>query len=164
MPFGLVNVLATFQTFINYMLGDLVDTICIVYLDNILIYSENPVDYTKHVYCILERLQQHNLLVNLEKYEFNVERVGFLGFIVNPAGIYIEPSRVSAICKWPILTCIKDIQVFLSFTGFYRRFVHNYLKVVMPLTDLLKTTGLPRDEFIGSCKLEAILKLKVLFT
>ena len=57
MPFGLVNVLVTFQTFINEVLGDLVDTICIVYLDDILIYLENKEEYTQHVHCVLERLQ-----------------------------------------------------------------------------------------------------------
>jgi transposase InsO family protein len=164
MPFGLVNAPATFQTFINYVLGDLVDTICIVYLDDILIYSDNPADHTKHVHRVLERLKQHSLLVNLEKCEFDVERVGFLGFVVDPAGIHMEPSRVSAIREWPIPTCVKDVQVFLGFTGFYRRFVRNYSKVVAPLTDLLKTTGLPRAEFIGGRELEAISKLKVLFT
>ena len=57
MPFGLVNVPATFQTFINEVLGDLVDTIYIVYLNDILIYLESKEEYTQYVYCVLERLQ-----------------------------------------------------------------------------------------------------------
>jgi hypothetical protein len=97
MPFGLANAPATFQTFINEVLGDLVDTICIVYLDDILIYSENEEEHAQHVHRVLERLQQNNLYAKLEKCEFDVHEVNFLGYIIDLGGVRIEPSRVAAI-------------------------------------------------------------------
>ena len=171
MPFGLVNAPATFQTFINDVLGDLVDTTCIAYLDDILIYSEKEADHTQHVRRVLERLQQHNLFLNLEKCEFHVQRVAFLGFIVDAAGLHMEPSRIQAIQQWPVPTSIKDIQVFLGFTRFYQRFIKGYSKVVAPLTDLLKGTEANQKNGTSAVlvqldtrALEAFAKLRLLFT
>ena len=92
MPFGLVNTLVTFQTFINKVLGNLVNTICIVYLDDILIYSESKKEHTQHVHCVLEQLQQNNLYTNLAKCAFDVHKVDFLGYVIDPKGVKIEPS------------------------------------------------------------------------
>ena len=163
MPFGLANAPATFQTFINEVLGDLVDRICIVYLDDILIYSDNEEEHTKHVHRVLERLQQHHLFANLKKCVFNTQEVSFLGYIISPKGIHMEPSRVAAIRDWPVPQSVKDIQVFLGFAGFYRRFVKGYSRITAPLTDLLKNNETGRLR-LGTRELEAVLKLKVMFT
>ena len=95
--FRLANTSTTFQTFINKVLGDLLDTICIAYLDNILIYFKQTEDYTQYVYRVLKQLVQHDLLVNLPKCKFSTDCVTFLGFIVNPASVHIEPNCVKAI-------------------------------------------------------------------
>jgi len=163
MPFGLANAPATFQTFINEVLGDLVDRICIVYLDDILIYSDNEEEHTKHVHRVLERLQQHHLFANLKKCVFNTQEVSFLGYIISPKGIHMEPSRVAAIRDWPVPQSVKDIQVFLGFAGFYRRFVKGYSRITAPLTDLLKNNETGRLR-LGTRELEAVSKLKVMFT
>lgn len=162
MPFGLANAPATFQTFMNEVLGDLVDTICIVYLDDILVYSDTEEEHTQHVHRVLERLQQYDLFANLAKCEFDVNRVNFLGYIVDPEGIRMEPKRVEAIRSWPTPQSVKDIQVFIGFAGFYRRFIKGYSKVTAPLTDLLKgDTNKPLQ--LGPSELEAFSKLKLLF-
>lgn len=163
MPFGLANAPATFQSFINEVLGDLVDTICIVYLDDILIYSQTEEEHTQHVLRVLERLEQHNLFVKLEKCAFDVSEVSFLGYVISPKGIHMEPSRVSAILGWPVPRSIRDIQVFLGFAGFYRRFIKGYSKITAPLTDLLRgrDTGWLQ---LGSREFEAFAKLKVMFS
>jgi transposase InsO family protein len=162
MPFGLANAPATFQTFINEVLGDLVDTICIVYLDDILIYSENEEEHTQHVHRVLERLQQNNLYANLAKCAFDVHEVDFLGYIVDPQGVKMEPSRIEAIRSWPVPRSVKDIQVFIGFAGFYRRFIKNYSKVTAPLTDLLKGGAAGRLQ-LAPRALEAFSKLRLLF-
>ncbi|KAL2126371.1 hypothetical protein VTI74DRAFT_1096 [Chaetomium olivicolor] len=138
MPMGLANAPATFQTYINHAMGGLVDVICIVYLDDILIFSDDEAQHTQHVLQVLERLREADLYVNLQKCQFHTTQVSFLGYLVSPGGIAMEPDRVAAIATWPLPGSVKDIQVFLGFTGFYRRFIRNYSKVCTPLTDLLR--------------------------
>lgn len=97
MPFGLTNAPATFQAYINKALAGLVDIHCIVYLDDILIYSKDEAEHEQHVRSVLERLRQWHLFINLDKCEFHTEEVGFLGFVVSPEGIRMEADRVKAV-------------------------------------------------------------------
>ena len=76
---------------------NLVDIICMVYLDDILIYSYNPKDHSKHISQVLERLRENRLYIKPSKYMFYTKEVDFLGFIVNTKGVVIEPSRVETI-------------------------------------------------------------------
>lgn len=138
MPFGLANAPATFQTYINEAMSGLVDNICIVYLDDILIYSDDLASHQRHVRSVLERLEQFGLYANLAKCSFHQQEVGFLGFIVDNEGVKMEPSRVTAINEWPEPQTTKDIQQFLGFAGFYRRFIRNYSHVSSALSDCLK--------------------------
>ena len=101
MPFGLTNSLATFQAYINKALGGLVDVICVVYLDDILIYSENLKDHRRHVREVFERLQWFSLYANLKKCSFFQTEVEFLDFIVGRQGTRIDPKRVGAVTQWP---------------------------------------------------------------
>jgi len=135
---GLVNAPATFQSYINQALAGLVDVSCIVYLDDILVFSDNPEDHERHVLEVLERLKAADLYINHAKCEFHVTQVAFLGFIVSPGGIAMEPERVEAIAVWPVPGSVHEVQVFLGFAGFYRRFIRNYSLISAPLTDLLK--------------------------
>jgi hypothetical protein len=76
----------------------------------------------------------------LAKYEFDIERVEFLGFVVSPGSMEMEASRITAIREWPApKNNIREVQVFLGFANFYRRFIYRYSRVVKGLTDLLKT-------------------------
>ena len=137
MPFGLVNALATFQAYINRALTGLVDLTCIVYLDDILIYSEDPAAHKRHVVEVLERLRKHGLFAKLSKCRFTTDTVDFLGFILGPDGVAMEESRVKAIQEWPVPRTFREVQVFLGFANFYRRFIANYSKIVAPLTSML---------------------------
>lgn len=120
------------------MLRDVFNTICVVYLDNILIYSRNRAAHTSHVQQILARLRKAKLYANLNKCEFYTNRVGFLGFMVSKEGIQIEPERVEAIASWPRPRSIREVQVFLGFAGFYWRFIKGYSKITAALTDITK--------------------------
>ena len=126
MPFGLANTLATFQAYINTALGGLIDSICIVYLDNILIYSPNKKSYKRHVSIVLEALERASLFINLEKCAFHTTSVGFLGFVITPDSVVMDPKRVETIIKWPKPTSYREILVFLGFANFYRRFISYY--------------------------------------
>ena len=83
MPFGLANAPATFQAYINKALIGYVNIFCIVYLDDILIYSVSLEEYQEHVRKVLERLRYYQLFASLKKCEFTTDRVEFLGFIIS---------------------------------------------------------------------------------
>jgi transposase InsO family protein len=138
MPFGLTNAPATFQAYINEALGDLLDITCVAYLDDILIYSDNVEEHEGHVRQVLERLRKYGLFAKLSKCEFSVTEVEFLGYIIGTAGVSMDPRRVATIREWKEPQSYREIQVFLGFANFYRRFVHRYSSVVVPMTDLLK--------------------------
>ena len=138
MPFGLTNAPATFQSHIHHVLHGYLDIFCIVYLDDILIFSVDRDSHTEHVRKVLERLRKAQLFINSAKCVFYQSQVEFLGYIVSHEGISMDPERVRAIAEWPIPRTFRDIQVFLGFCGFYRRFIHKYSKLTAPLTELLK--------------------------
>ena len=138
MPFGLANAPATFQAYINRALAGLVDVTCVVYLDDVLIYSAEPAEHWKHVKQVLERLRQFQLYASLKKCQFYTERVEFLGFIVSTQGVAMDSRRVDTIRDWPQPKTYRDVQVFLGFANFYRRFIKGYSAIATPLTDLLK--------------------------
>ena len=138
MPFGLANAPATFQGFINHVLREYLDVFCLAYLDDILIYSDNEVDHARHVEMVLLRLRKYRLYVKLEKCEFHVTTVGFVGYVISPTGVSMEEDRVTTVRDWPEPASHRDVQVFLGFANFYRRFIHGFSKIARGLSDLLK--------------------------
>lgn len=144
MPFGLSNAPATFQAYINQALIGLVDVTCVVYLDDILIFSEDLDRHAEAVAEVLNRLRTHRLYANLRKCVFATDSVEFLGFIVGPQGITMDPARVATVREWPLPQSVREVQVFLGFANFYRRFIEGYSRVAGPITNLLKTAGLEK--------------------
>jgi hypothetical protein len=136
MPFGLTNAPATFQNFMNDVLRDYLDKFCSVYLDDILIYSENLAQHRDHVKQILRMLRENNLFCKPEKCQFEVKEVEYLGFVISPNGIGMDPGKLRAVAEWPTPRNLRDIQSFLGFANFYRQFIQGYSKVVTPLTHL----------------------------
>ena len=126
MPFGLSNAPTTFQAHMNKMLDSLLDYICVVYLDDILIYSKNPEEHIEYVRQMLERLQAYSLYAKLLKCYFDTTKVDFLRYVVSTNGVSIEKDQVSAIIGWPTPNLFREVQVFLGFANFYRRFVKVY--------------------------------------
>ena len=137
MLFGLVNTSTTFQEYINSVLKDCLDVICLAYLDNILIFSEDEADHEWHVCKMLQHLGKAGLYLNLEKCEFWTKWVGFVSYIVTPGGITMEPDHMSSIHDWLTPRSHQDVQVFLGFANFYQHFVVYFLWIVWPLTTLL---------------------------
>ena len=134
MPFGLSNAPAAFQRFMNDVFSDLLDVCIVVYLDDILIYSDNPAEHEKHVHEVLTRLCKHGLYAKAEKCEFHVETTEFLGYILTPNGLQMGQEKVQMIQDWPEPWKVCDIQSFLGFANFYRRFIHGYSDIMVPLT------------------------------
>jgi len=97
MPFGLSNVLSAFQKFMNKVFSDLLDICAVIYLDHILIYSDNLEDHKKHIKEVLKRLQDNGLYAFSVKCAFYQRQVKFLGFILSPEGVHMDTKKVQII-------------------------------------------------------------------
>jgi hypothetical protein len=162
MPFGLCNAPTMFQAYINNILHDYLDEFCIAYMDDVLMYTKGShEEHIEHVRKVLQCLQEHELYVKLEKYEFHVQKKNFLGFIISPEGVEMDPICIATIVDWPVPKSIHDVQVFLGFANFYRRFIEGYSHVVLLITNLLRKS----KKFLWTPQAqEAFDKLKKSFT
>ncbi|KAJ1570474.1 hypothetical protein NDA15_007623 [Ustilago hordei] len=138
MPFGLANALAHFQSFINDIFRDIIGVYVVVYLDDFLIFSDTEEVHVKHVTEVLTRLRNNRLFAKLSKCEFHTKTVEFLGYIIKPTGIEMDPEKVRTVKEWPMPESIHDIQRFLGFANFYRRFIAHFARIAKPLTALVK--------------------------
>jgi hypothetical protein len=161
MPFGLTNAPASFQSYANDCLREFLDIFCVVYLDDVLIYSRTLEEHVAHVKQVLSRLREYGLTCKLSKCEFHATSTSFLGFVISPDGVSMEPDRVDAITEWPIPTSVHDIQIFLGFANFYRRFIRGYSRITAPITSLLRKNE--RFEWSSQAQ-EAFDELKHQFT
>ncbi|KAJ1582484.1 hypothetical protein NDA11_004644 [Ustilago hordei] len=138
MPFGLANAPAHFQSFINDIFRDIIGIYVVVYLDDFLIFSDTEEAHVKHVTEVLTCLRSNRLFAKLSKCEFHTKTVKFLGYIIKPTGIEMDPEKVCTVKEWPMPESIHDIQRFLGFANFYRRFIAHFARIAKPLTSLVK--------------------------
>ncbi|KAL0152827.1 hypothetical protein M9458_051867, partial [Cirrhinus mrigala] len=138
MPFGLANSPSFFQAFVNEVFRDMLHRWVIVYIDDILIYSSSYSKHIQHVRAVLQRLIQHQLYAKEEKCEFHQEKIAFLGYIISSEGIAMDDSKVNAVRNWPRPSTLKELQRFLGFANFYRRFIRGFSSVAAPLTAMVK--------------------------
>ena len=121
MPFGLSNAPATFQGYVNKILAEKLDVFVIIYLDDILIYTEDPGQpHVVAVRWVLDQLQKYSLFANLKKCCFYQDEIRFLEYVVSSKDISMEAERIEVVKKWPEPKSVRDIQVFLGFANFYR--------------------------------------------
>jgi hypothetical protein len=141
MFFGLTNSLATFQTMMNDIFREeIAEGWVVIYMDDILVFSKDKHEHQEQVKRILEKLRQHQLSLKAEKCYFEKEEIEFLGLIISEKGIRMDPHKVKAITDWPIPTTKRELQQFLGFINFYRRFVKGFAKIAKPLTKLTGKT------------------------
>jgi hypothetical protein len=136
MSFGLTNAPAQFQAYINEALSGLVDISSIVYLDDILIFSDTEEEHVAHVKEVLQRLRDAKLYIKLSKCEWHTQRTEYLGYIITSEGVSVDPSRVKTIQDWPQPRTVRDIRVFIGFMNYYRRFIAGFSRIALPLTIL----------------------------
>ena len=137
MLFGLTNAPSAFQFFMNDIFHDLLDVCVVIYLDDILIYSDDKKTHEEQVRKVLQRLRDNHLHAKLEKCSFDTDTVEYLGVIINPNGVSMDQSKVKAITSWPVPQNTKELQSFLGFANFYHRFIDNYSGIMKALTSLL---------------------------
>lgn len=132
MPFGLTNSPASMQCLMNNTLHDYLDVFVIVYLDDILIYSKSEQEHVKHVKMVFEKLSQRNRLLKPEKCKSYRKELEFLGYLVAIDGIRMDKTKIAAVLQWPTSTTVKEVQAFLGFANFYRRFIRDLSKMTKP--------------------------------
>ncbi|KAK3536465.1 hypothetical protein QTP86_013153 [Hemibagrus guttatus] len=162
MPFGLTNAPAVFQALINGVFQDLLGKGVIAYIDDILVYSSSMEEHVRMVREVLGRLQQHHLYAKLEKCEFHRSTVTFLGYVISRHGVEMDVVKVQAVTEWPAPNSVRELQRFLGFANFYRRFIRNYSSVAGPLTSLLR--GKPKKLTWTDPARSAFQQLKNCFT
>src|SRR6202000_7138 len=138
MHFGLTNAPATFQNFMNDTFYDLLDRFLAAYLDDLIIYTESLKleDHIIQVHEVLLRCRKNGLFANAKKCEFHVTTIEYVGYVVSPLGLSMDTAKVSTITAWPVPSTVRDVQSFLGFANFYRRFICNFAAISKPLTSL----------------------------
>ena len=135
----MTNSPATFQALMNSVFTDLIAKGKVaVYMDDILIYSEDLKDHRQVVHKVLKRLQHYDLYLKPEKCKFEKDSMEYLGMIICPGEVQMDPGKVAAVKDWPTPTMLKEVQVFIGFANFYRRFIKDFLSLAHPLHDLTK--------------------------
>uniref|UniRef100_A0A8C1BTA6 Gypsy retrotransposon integrase-like protein 1 n=1 Tax=Cyprinus carpio carpio TaxID=630221 RepID=A0A8C1BTA6_CYPCA len=162
MPYGLVNTPSIFQDFMHSVLREYLNRFVIVYIDDILIYSRSPEEHRVHVRTILSRLRQFQLFLKAEKCTFHQTSVHFLGYIISKTVIHMDEGKIEVITSWPQPSTIKELQCFLGFSNFYRRFIKNYSTITSPITNLLRNK--PKSLSWTPAATEAFATLKQAFT
>lgn len=161
LPFGLTNAPAVFQALVNDVLRDFINHFVFVYLDDILIFSKDMSDHISHVRQVLQRLLENKLYVKAEKCHFHTKSTSFLGYIIESGQVRSDPEKIRAVTEWPEPSTRKQLQRFLGFANFYRRFIKDYSRVAAPLTRL--TSPAFRFSWTDEAR-QAFEKLKELFT
>ena len=137
-PFGLTNPPAAFQRWINKTLQSYIDICCIIYLDDVVIFSDDLEQHRKDVSAILRAIRDQGMKIKPTKCEFHTRETEYLGFIINNQEIKVDPVKTAAIWKWQLPENLKGIQEFMGFCNFYRRFIEGFSRTAKPLYNLTK--------------------------
>eukprot|EP00873_Tetraselmis_striata_P007045 jgi/Tetstr1/427309/TSEL_017478.t1 len=149
-----INLETGFQTMMNRVLSPYLGKFCVVYLDDVLIYSKTAEEHLEHIRLVLRELQRHHLHIKLSKCSFGSTSVEFLGHIVEAGQIKMDPRKVEAVQQWPVPKTVKDVRGFLGLAGYYRKFIHNFAAIAAPLHDLTKN----QPEFVWTPRADAAFR------
>ena len=133
MPFGLCNAPSTFQRAMNHIFRKYLGKFLIVYLDDILIFSQSKSDHMNHLKLVFDCLKEHHLVAKLKKCSFFAKKIQFLGHTLSGNGIQTSEDKIQCLKEWQLPQNKKGFQSFVGFTSYYRRYVKNFAKLVRPL-------------------------------
>ena len=138
MPFGLTNSPATFQRLMESCLGELHLNWCIIYLDDIIVFSITPEEHLHRLKAVIGKLRAGGLKLKPTKCDLFKQQINYLGHVVSKEGVSSDPDKITAVTKWPQPTTVTEVRSFLGFESYYRRFISNFSKVLKPLNRLLQ--------------------------
>src|ERR1700694_50620 len=138
MPFGLTNAPATFQGLMNTILRPFIDKFVLVYLDDILVYSNSSEEHHQHLRLVFETLRTHKLYARPSKCAFNKATVEFCGHLVGQGVTKVLDTKVKAIKEWPQPRNVHEVRQFYGLVNYYRRYIRRFSIIGAPLSDLFK--------------------------
>jgi hypothetical protein len=134
MSIGLINARAYFMYLMNKVFMEYLDKFMVVFVDDILIFSKNEEEHNGHLHMVLQKLIENQLYAKLNKCEFWLKEVSFLGHIISEGGISVDPSKVKDVLSSNTPQNVSDIRSFLGLTEYYRRFIKGFSKMSKPMT------------------------------
>lgn len=161
MAFGLANAPSEFQRLMNLVLGDYVNSIAQVYIDDIIIPAKDFEEGLERLRKILVRLREHNLTLKLSKCSFFCTQVEYLGREISESGVRPGLRKISAVQTMPVPTNIRQLRQFLGLAGYFRKFIKNFAALAEPLTRLLRKNVSWK---FGREQVEALQRIKDLLT
>jgi hypothetical protein len=136
MSFGLTNALAHFMYLMNSVFMPELDRFVVVFIDDILVYSKSMEEH--HLRIVLQQLREYQLYAKFSKCEFWIKEVPFLGHMVSPEGIGVDPDKVKEVLEGKTPMTVSEVRSFLGLAGYYRRFITNFSMIMKPIIELLK--------------------------
>lgn len=136
--FGVSNAPGVFIEYMNCIFHPYLDNFVVVFIDDILIYCKSEEDHAGNLRMVLQVLRENKLYAKLSKCEFWLKEVSFLGHVISSGGIAVDPAKVDAVLQWETPKSPTKIRSFLGLTGYYRRFIEGFSKLVLPLTQLTR--------------------------
>jgi Reverse transcriptase (RNA-dependent DNA polymerase) len=156
LPFGLANAPAVFQSVMNRTLQPYLGKFAMVYIDDVITYSKTAEEHEQHLRLVLQALRENHFYANAEKCNIFAPKVDFLGHVVSAEGLAVDPRKTAVVAEWPAPSNKKELQQFLGFANFLRRFIKNYGKIAAPMTKLTGNVQFAPDKSF----FEAFKKLK----
>ena len=138
MPFGLKNAPTAFMDLMHRVFQPYLDQFFIVFMDDILIYSQSEREHGDPLQVVLRLLRDHHLYAKLSKCEFWLTKVRFLGHMVSTSGVSVDPEKVKVVMSWERPKSVFEIRSFLGLVGYYRRFIENFSRLAVPMKKLTR--------------------------
>ena len=160
MPFGLTNTPATFQRLMETCLGDLNLHWCILYLDDIVIFSKDLASHLERLNVVFWKLEEAGLKLKPSKCELFWRQLAYLGHVISAKGVATDEGKIEAIKNWPTPTNIMEVRSFLGFMGSYCRFIPKFVQVAHPLHELTSSENVGKKkagiEWDNRCDLKTL--------
>ena len=122
-PFGLTNAPNVFMCSMNNVMHKYLDKFMVVFIDDILIYSESEEKHKEHLKIVFQELQDHQLFAKFSKCDFFKDKIQYLGHVVTKEGISVYPEKIKVIEDWQVPKDVIDVRSFMEITSYYQRFI-----------------------------------------
>ena len=159
LPMGLCNSPGVFMALMNDTFRPYLDQFVLVFLDDIIVYSDTLEDHERHLRLALQRLREQRLCAKLSKSALCQTEVEFLGHYIGRDGLRVMEDKIDTVRDWPVPTTIRELRAFLGLAGYYRRFVRGFSEIALPLTELTRNVTHQRLQW-GSRQQLAFIELK----